>query len=330
MLNEIDLSRADLNLLVLFEAVLEERHVGRAGERLNLTPSAISHGLGRLRRLLADPLFLRTPKGVVPTERALELAEPIEQILGRVRRVIATAEPFDPLRSMRRFTIGAPDAIAATFLPGLLEELRRKAPDIDISIRQILPPQEGHPGSNPWQNSLDELETRAIDIAIVPIDEVPARFHRRQLYQEEFLVTMHAGHPFAASPTLDHYCRLGHIVVSLTRDDRSFVDRALATEGRSRRVALAVPNFMMALTLLGETDMIATLPQSLVMRYDRRFGVIQMKAPLPLRPFTISAVTPKAAMMDAGLAWFFELLGDICIAGDSAGDIPPQPHETIE
>src|SRR6185436_14718837 len=112
MLNRIDLSRADLNLLVLFEAVLEERHVGRAAERLNLSSSAVSHGLGRLRRLLNDPLFLKTPKGVVPTARATELAEPIADILARVRSVISTAAPFDPASSSRRFTIGAPDGVS--------------------------------------------------------------------------------------------------------------------------------------------------------------------------------------------------------------------------
>src|SRR5918997_6391986 len=106
MLKETDLSRVDLNLLVLFATVLEERHVGRAAARLNLSPSAVSHGLGRLRRLLKDPLFLRTPKGVVPTARATELAEPIAEILARVRNVVATAEPFDPATSTRRFTIG--------------------------------------------------------------------------------------------------------------------------------------------------------------------------------------------------------------------------------
>src|ERR671912_1998487 len=100
MLNEIDLSRTDLNLLVLFETVLKERHVGRAADRLNLTPSAVSHGLGRLRKLLNDPLFLRTPKGVVPTARATELAAPIADILARVRSVMATAAPFDPATAM--------------------------------------------------------------------------------------------------------------------------------------------------------------------------------------------------------------------------------------
>src|SRR5215203_6089232 len=103
MMNEIDLSRADLNLLVLFEVVFDERHVGRAGERLNLSPSAVSHGLGRLRRLLNDPLFLKTPKGVVPTARALALAEPVADLLARARGVLSSAEPFDAARSTRRF-----------------------------------------------------------------------------------------------------------------------------------------------------------------------------------------------------------------------------------
>src|SRR4029077_20232028 len=130
MLNEIDLSRADLNLLVLFEAVLEERHVGRAAERLNLSASAVSHGLGRLRRLLRDPLFLKTPKSVVATSSAAELAEPIAEILARVRRVVASAEPFDPGKSTRRFVIGMPDGFSV-FLPPLLAEIARNAPGID-------------------------------------------------------------------------------------------------------------------------------------------------------------------------------------------------------
>ena len=133
MLNEIDLSRTDLNLLVLFETVLEERHVGRAAKRLNLSPSAVSHGLGRLRRLLNDPLFLKNPKGVVPTARANELAEPVADLLSRTRRVFASAEPFDAVTSTRRFTIGAPDGVLAVVLPPLLANLRRLAPGIDIS-----------------------------------------------------------------------------------------------------------------------------------------------------------------------------------------------------
>ncbi len=94
MLNEIDLSRADLNLLTLFEVVLRERHVGRAAARLNLSPSAISHGLKRLRVLLNDPLFLRTPKGLVPTARAAQLSKPVPDVPARVRNGNPPASAF--------------------------------------------------------------------------------------------------------------------------------------------------------------------------------------------------------------------------------------------
>ena len=123
MLNKINLARADLNLLTLFEVILRERHVGRAAIQLNLTSSAVSHGLGRLRRLLNDPLFLRTPKGVVPTARAVALAEPVADLLAQARNVLASAAPFDPATSTRRFVIGAPDG--SVFLKPLLAMLRQ-------------------------------------------------------------------------------------------------------------------------------------------------------------------------------------------------------------
>jgi DNA-binding transcriptional LysR family regulator len=305
MLNEIDLSRTDLNLLVLFQVVLEERHVGRAAERLNLTPSAVSHGLGRLRLLLNDPLFLRTPKGVVPTARATDLAGPITDVLARVRGVISTAEPFDPARSARRFTIGAPDSASAVFLPPLLAELRRSAPGINIGVRQLLPPPGETSPERAWRFAFAELEARTIDLAIIPADHIPARFDQRCVYEEDFVVAMRAGHSFADDPTLERYCEMQHLVVSNSGDPHGFVDDVLAKQGRSRRVALTVPNFMFALAIIAETDLICALPRPFVAMHAARFGVLGLNAPLPLVNGRLNAVAPKVAMMDAGLAWLF-------------------------
>ena len=248
MLNKIDLSRADLNLLALFEVVLDERHVGRAADRLSLTPSAVSHGLGRLRRMLNDPLFLRTPKGVVPTARATELAGPIAEVLARVRSVIATAAPFDPSTSTRRFAIGAPDGISAVVLHPLLVALGRVAPRIGISVRQILPSP-----ARVWETALADLEARAMDIAIIPSDDIPPRFEKRFVYEEDFVIAMRRGHAFAADPTLKRFCDMQHLVVSHTGDPYGFVDNALASRGLTRRIGLTVPNFMLALATIAET-----------------------------------------------------------------------------
>jgi DNA-binding transcriptional LysR family regulator len=226
MLNEANLARVDLNLLVVFEAVLKERHVGLAAEKLNLSPSAVSHALRRMRRLLNDPLFLRNPRGVVPTARATELAEPVADILARVRNVVATAAPFDPATSTRRFMIAAPDAVSAVLLPDLLNAMRRSAPGIDLGLRQALPAPGALGLEQSWQPLLCEIEAAAIDIALLPINTVPARFTAQKLYDEDFVVAMRAGHPLLDRPTLDGFCAHQHLVVSLMGDPCGFVDDA--------------------------------------------------------------------------------------------------------
>lgn len=318
MLNQIDLSRIDLNLLVLFEIVFQERHVGRSASRLHLSPSAISHGLGRLRALLGDPLFLRTPKGVVPTQRAVELATSIAEILARVRGVVTSATPFDPRHSTRRFVIGAPDGVSSVILPSLLKTLREVAPGVDVGIRQVLPVEGFTEPDLAWNGALKEVEERATDMTIVPIDAVPVRFHRQKLYEEEFVIAARKGHSFHRNPTLKRYCELQHLVVSHTGDALGFVDVELARTGNTRRVALTVPNFNFALSVLAETDLVSALPRWFVQIYGARFDVIAAKAPLPLPRFSINIVIPKVAMMDAGLAWLVDVLGAVRAGGSPA------------
>jgi DNA-binding transcriptional LysR family regulator len=308
MLNEIDLSRADLNLLTLFEVVLRERNVGRAAARLNLSPSAVSHGLKRLRVLLNDPLFLRTPKGVLPTARATQLAEPIAEVLARVRNVIASAETFDPARSSRRFIIAAPDGISSMILHPLLALLESRAPGIDIGLRQLLPPEGGRSLERAWEPVLADLDAGAMDVAIAPIDSVPARFVARTLCEEDFVVVARARHPFAMKPTLERFCRTRHLVVSLTGDAHGFVDAALQGEGLTRRVALTVPNFAMGLATVAETDLIAAMPRRFATMHAARFGLAIREVPLRLRKYAIRAIATRAAMMDAGLAWLLGVL----------------------
>ena len=297
MLNEIDLSRADLNLLVLYEMVLEERNVGRAAERLNLSASAVSHGLGRLRRLLNDPLFLKTPKGVVPTERARALAAPIADILARVRSVISTAEPFDPAHTRRRFTIGTADGFSV-FLPPLLDEIARKAPGIDIVVRHMQ-----------MESALSDLDERLIDVAVAPFYELPARFAAQRLYEEEFVVAARIAHPFLKNPTLENYCRMQHLLVAPRGDPRGLVDQLLESRNLARRVALAVPNFMLALDLIVKTELVSVLPKRFIEMHAERFAVATARLPFDLAISSIQAVTPKAALMDAGLAWLLQVLG---------------------
>jgi DNA-binding transcriptional LysR family regulator len=297
MLNAVHLSGIDLNLLVLFDAVLKAQHVGRAAAELSVSPSAVSHGLGRLRRLFEDPLFLRTPKGVVPTDRAVQLAPTIADILSRVKSVVATGTPFEAATSTRRFTLGMPDSVAAVIMPALLARTRVLAPLIDLSVKQVFP-----------QTALADLETRSIDLVIAPIAEPPARFVATPIFEESFVIAARAGHPFLASPSLKRYTAAQHLLVSFSGDAYGFVDQLLEKQGLSRRVALVVPQFMLALAALAETDLLAALPVSLVRLHGARFGVASVASPFPLRNDKLCAIATRAALLDAGLAWLFKTL----------------------
>jgi len=233
----------------------------------------------------------------VPTERAKELAQPVADILVRVRSVVGSAEPFDPARSARRFTIGTADGFSV-FLPPLLQEIARNAPGIDIVIKHMQ-----------RETSLADLDAKAIDVAVAPFDEVPARFGSRVLYEDDFVVTTRVGHPFLKAPTLKNYCRMQHLLVAPRGDPRGGLDEMLEERGLSRRVAVAVPNFMMALDVVGKTELISALPKRFVEMHAGHFGVAFTTLPLPFGQVDVLAVTPKAALADAGVLWLMGMLG---------------------
>jgi DNA-binding transcriptional LysR family regulator len=296
MLNETDLSRFDLNLLVLFQTVFEERHVARAAARLHVSPSAVSHGLGRLRDALGDPLFIRNPRGVVATARAEALAAPVAEILARVRDVVET-DRFDPARSRRRFMIGAPDALCAIMLTRLLVAMRRRAPGIDLGIRHVLPP---------FADVYAWLDERKVDLALLPVDEVPARFSSRVIYEERFVLGMRAGNPMAKSPTLKRYCDADHVVMSHQGNPRGNIDHALQARGLKRRVVLAAPTFLLALAAVAETNLVFAAAEGPLRSQAKRFGLVIAPMPLPIRSDHINAIVPQSALSDAGIAWLIE------------------------
>jgi DNA-binding transcriptional LysR family regulator len=297
MLHEIDLSRVDLNLLVLFEAVFEERHVGRAASRLHLSASAVSHGIGRLRRALHDPLFLKHPKGVVPTARAAELAVPVADILARVRAVVGVALPFDPRHSTRRFAIGAPDALATVVLPPVLAAMRHQAPGVVVNVTELMPGE-----------TLAALDARKVDVACYPLEDLPARFEGRPLHEEDFVIAVRSGHALGKNPSLEQYAAEQHVLVSPTGAARGFMDDVLAEHGLSRKIALTVPSFLWALTVIADGDLVATLPRTLVRVHGARFGVMALEPPRPLGATRVRVVATRAALTDLGVAWLMELI----------------------
>jgi DNA-binding transcriptional LysR family regulator len=246
-----------------------------------------------------DPLFLRQPKGVVPTERAKQLAVPVADILARARQVLASAEAFDPKTSVRRFVLGAPDAASAVLLAPMLSEIRKTAPGIDLVVRNLV---------GGFDAALLELDQRTLDVAIVPLDDIPARFASRVVYDEDFVIVSAAKNPPMRKMSLARYCAAPHLLVSVSGDPYGFVDRELEARGMKRRVVLTVSNFLQALAVIAESDLIAALPRRFVHKHAAQYKVVMSEPPLPLPNTPLRAVTPKAAAMDAGLNWLLDVL----------------------
>lgn len=248
---------------------------------------------------MKDPLFLRHPKGVVPTDRARLLAAPVAEVLERARQVMSQAEIFDAATSRRRFMIGAPDGASAVLLPPLLARLRREAPGIDLGVRNLV---------GRFEEAFAELDAKFLDIALVPLPEVPARFVTRSLYQEDFMLVARKGHSLAKNCTLPRYAAAPQVMVSMNGDPHGLVDVLLAKRKHTRRVVLTVPNFMQALAIVSESDLVAALPRHFVAKHASRYDVVSFEPPLPLLSSPIIAVAPQVATRDGGLAWLLDLL----------------------
>ena len=187
---------------------------------------------------------------------------------------------------------------------------------MDIRLRQVLPPEGGRTGEEAWEPVLADSDARAtLDVAIAPFGEVPARFAATRLRTEDFVIVSRLGHPFARKPGLPAYCAAKHLVVSLTGDARGFVDRALAERGLVRRVALTVPGFFLALSLVARSDLVAAVPRSLAatMPVAREWSSPNHRC--RFLASAISMVVPRVALADSGLSWLNAALREAAAAG---------------
>ncbi|WP_144183521.1 LysR family transcriptional regulator [Elioraea rosea] len=277
-MREADLRRADLNLLVALDALLEERNVTRAAQRLGISQPAASRALGRLRALFSDALLVDGAGGYVLSARAEEVRPQLRTILGSVGELL-DSRAFDPKAATGRVRLLMPDLQAAALTPGLLALLDREAPSLDLEIVA--------PGANP----IEALEQGVADAMVGLIDEAPAGTQRRRLYDETLVTLLRANHPaLARKLTLDRYLALDHIVVSVTGVGAAPVDEVLARMGRTRRVKLRVPNFFAAVEIAARSDLVMTLPASLARAAADMRRFVSLPPPLDLGRYSMSLV----------------------------------------
>jgi LysR family transcriptional activator of mexEF-oprN operon len=292
----------DLNLLVAFEALYAERSVTRAGRRLGLSQPATSGALGRLRTMLGDELFVRTPRGLAPTARGEQLAGPVARALQDLRAALDQVE-FDPANEERTFTVGAVDAAIAVVLPPVAARVMKEAPRARLSIVPIDP-----------ERAASLLEDGTIDLALAPVRAVPQHLDSQELFRLDAMVAMRPGHPLAGRPVrLTDLTAYPLVRVSFASASPSPLDQALTAEGQPRRVAVLVSSFLAVPPMLRATDALAVLPAPFarLMAAEGQLAVAPLPAGIPFPDLRMRLLWSRRQDRSPASRWLRQLLLEV-------------------
>ncbi|MDK2766584.1 MAG: LysR family transcriptional regulator [Sphingomonas sp.] len=288
----------DLNLIVAFEALMSDRSVSRAAQRLNLSQPAMSNALARLRSYFGDDLLIARNKRMYPTPFAETLLPQVRQALETMEGVIATSRHFDPATTNRNFRIMTSDYIATSILFPIVTRLSATAPGVRIEL--LLPS----------PRRIELLESGGIDLLITLQEYVTPELPSERLFEDEYRLVGRAGHPaLAGATTLAAMLAYDHVHVAIG-DERlpSFGDAFLDRMGIQRRVAMIAPNFGMLPWLLQDTDWLALVQGRLAAQMARNFPLVAVAPPLPIPPLVEMAQYHVTRSNDPGLRWLIDLI----------------------
>jgi len=287
----MDISRPDLNLLVALEALLAERNVTRAAARLHLSQPALSAQLRRLREIFGDPLLVPARRGVIPTQRALELHAPLREALKALRRVVAERLHFDPSTVEFSIAIAASDYAQCALLERIVE-IQREAPKLRLSWRQLYVPE-----------LVGQMERGDVDLAVMTPNTAPKQLLTRTLFDERYVVIARHGHPVVqGSIDIDQLCALTHVVVSPRGGGFGGpADAALNAIGRERRVSLSAASFLIVPELITRSDQIALVPERLVRGKSHDLQILE--PPIEVTGFSMGLVWHERTDVEPAQVW---------------------------
>lgn len=289
----MDPEKIDLNLLLVFSHLFREKRVGRAAENLGMSQPGVSNALNRLRAVLNDELFVRTPHGMEPTSYAMQLAGPISEALALIRSALDVGAPFDPATSTRRFTIAMTDIGEIDFLPSMMDAIGRVAPSVTINTVR-----------NNALHLREEMESGQVDLAVGLLPDLQTNFFKRQLTASEYVCLFRRGHPLdKPSITLDEFMAASHLVVVSAGTGHGLADEEFERRGIVRNVKLRIPHFASVGYLLHETDLITTVPQRLVNRCAGPFGLSSVPVPFELPSIAIDLFWSARYHRDPANQW---------------------------
>lgn len=294
------MARPDLNLLVTLDVLLEEGSVTRAGERLALSPSAMSRALARLRRATGDPLLVRAGRGLVPTPRALELRDRVRGLVQEAEEVLRPAEKLDLATLERTFTLRSSDGFVERFGPELVAQVGREAPGVRLRFLQKTKKDIG-----PLRDGVVDLETGVVEDALTP--DVLSK----PLFTDRFVGVVRSEHPLSTGKvTTARYASSRHVHVSRRGLTEGLVDEALGPTGHQRKVVTVVDGFSAALALANASDLVATVPERHTANLRR--GMCSFELPFPAPEVTVSLLWHVRLDTDPAHRWLRGRVLGVC------------------
>lgn len=313
----------DLNLLRVFDEVMAERSLTRAAHNLSLTQPAVSNALRRLRDALDDELVRRHGHGIEPTPRALALWPSVREALRQLQEAIVPS-PFVPTEADHTFVLAMADATAAELMGGFAQQLQSEAPGVSLRVvplttrdpRKLLGDGTADMALGYFPAVLTDLTGRA------QAGEAVAFAHQR-LYAGEYVCVMRQGHPLAQQAlTLNTYCAARHLLVSFSGRPYGFVDEALASIGRQRRIVMTVNQFFTAGQVVVNSDLLTVLPRHFVPTTGMTEQLVLRDLPLDVPPVHVEALWHRRVQHDSAHQWLRGQLLQVAQAA-FASESPP-------
>jgi DNA-binding transcriptional LysR family regulator len=294
------LGAIDLNLLVVFDAIMRDRSVTRAGERLSLSQPAMSHALTRLRHMLKDELFVRSPNGMVPTPRAEQLATPIRIALDGLQQSLEPVQ-FEPEKAMATFRIAVDNYAAIVLVAPIAAHVAKIAPGVTLDFRP-----------SGTLNVPDLLDRSELQLAIGPFGAHGERFSVRRLLQDQFVVVHRKGHPAAKGRefSTEKLTSLPQLEISSAQFGADFVDSSPARSRSAPRPAVRAP-FLSAAQILATSDLVAVLPLNVAKNMTRSHRLVFRRLSRSPKPIEATMMWLRRLDNQPAHAWLREVIGNV-------------------
>jgi DNA-binding transcriptional LysR family regulator len=307
IIQKMNIRRTDLNLLTVFEVLMQERNVTRAATRLGLSQPAVSSALGRLRHALGDALLVRSGHGMRPTPRAEQLAGSISQALDSIESALTIGATFEPAHASRSFTLMLSDIGEITYLPRLIQHVQQEAPGIGLLVKRLA-----------RGRMSEELRSGSVDLALGWVARVHDDVAQHRLFDESFVCILRPNHPRVGRKlSLKQFASEWHLLVGRYDDVpenffRSLdgdLERQLAQRGTVRKVAMRVPQFLSVPNVIASTDLLCVVPRRLAQVYAAQGQVRVVPLPVPSGSFRVSQFWHRRFEHDQGNRWLRETIG---------------------